>query len=92
MKKNIIIGGIIFHIEEGGYEKLNEFLGSIQRNASCYNAPSAIMNSIENKIAEKLLYKLRDSLPVITVEDVEELIAKKRGLNPTISETKLLFL
>ena len=76
---NIDIGGIIFHIEEGGYDKLKEYLEVTQRSAASYNAPSVIMSNIENRIAEIFLYKLKDGLQIVTMEDVEDLIAKKEG-------------
>ena len=76
---NINISGIIFHIEKGGYEKLKEFLETPRKIAEGYNAPSAIMANIENGIADRFLSKLKDGLQVVTLEDVEDLIAKKEG-------------
>jgi hypothetical protein len=94
MKKNINIGGIIFHIEEGGYDKLKEYLDTWQRSAASYNAPSAIMADIENRIAETFLNKLKDGLQVVTLEDVEDLIVTKEGFNPfkTIKYTNYVYL
>lgn len=94
MKKsiNVKIGGIIFHIEEGGYSKLKEYLETTQKSAGTFNLPSALMENIENRIAETLLYKLRDGLQVVTLEDVEDLLDRRERLTPTISETRLSFL
>lgn len=94
MKKNINIAGIIFHIEEGGYDKLIEYLRNTQRSATSYNAPSAIMADIENRIAEIFLNKLKDGLQIVTVEDVEDLIAKKEGFSPfnTIKYANYIYL
>jgi len=96
MKKNIDIniGGIIFHIEKGGYDKLKEYLDTRQRSAASYNAPSLIMADIENRIAETFLNKLKDGLQVVTLEDVEDLIATNEGFTPfkTIKYTNCIYL
>ena len=76
---NINISGIIFHIEEGGYKKLKEYLESTQKIAVTYNTPSAIMANIENRIVDTFLYKLKDGLQVVTEEDVEDVIERKEG-------------
>lgn len=96
MKKNynIKIAGIIFHIEEGGYDKLKEYLKTTEKSADSYNVPSAIMANIENRIAETFLYKLKDGFQVVTLEDVEDLIEKKEGFNQfnTIKYTNYIYL
>ena len=60
MKKNISInvGGIIFHIEEDGYETLKDYLSSINRYFSNYEDSSEIIVDIESRIAEIFLSKL----------------------------------
>lgn len=96
MKKNInlIIGGIVFHIEEDGCDKLKEFLDNTQSSVASYNIPSAIMADIENRIAEIFLNKLRDGLQVVTDEDVEDLIASKVRFTPlkTVKYTNYIYL
>jgi hypothetical protein len=82
MKKDINIGGIIFHIEEDGYDKLREYLETTQRIAASYNDRSRVMAVIENRIAETFLNDLKDGLQVVTVEDVEDLLATKDGFSP----------
>jgi hypothetical protein len=91
---NINISGIIFHIEEDGYEILNKYLESMQKIAATYNAPSAIMANIENRIADTFLSKLKDGLPVVTEEDVEDLIERKEGFKQfkTIKYTNHFYL
>lgn len=86
MKKTISINisGVIFHIEEDGYDKLKNYLASIQQYFSGYEDSQEIVTDIENRIAEKLLAKLkgdkhteaRQAGPrsAITLEDVNELI------------------
>jgi phage shock protein PspC (stress-responsive transcriptional regulator) len=76
MKKTISINisGIIFHIEEDGYEKLKNYLSSIQRYFSGYEDCSEIISDIESRIAEIFLAKLGPGKQVITADDVEKLI------------------
>lgn len=77
MKKNISINisGIIFHIEEDGYDKLKSYLNSIHQYFSTYEENEEIIADIENRIAEIFLSKLGQHKQVITIEDVQELIA-----------------
>jgi len=76
MKKNISIniGGIIFHIDEDGFERLKEYLDSINRYFSTFEDSSEIIADIESRIAEIFLSKLNESKQVITMEDVSALI------------------
>ena len=77
MKKNISINisGIIFHIEEDGYETLRNYLDSINRYFSTYDDSKEIISDIENRIAEIFLSKLTNGKQVINAEDVDSLIA-----------------
>jgi phage shock protein PspC (stress-responsive transcriptional regulator) len=77
MKKTISINisGIIFYIEEDGYEKLKNYLSDIQRYFSNYEDGSEIASDIENRMAEIFSNKLTSAKQVITLEDVEGLIA-----------------
>ena len=82
MKKNISINisGIIFHIEEDGYEKLKDYLETIHKYFSTYDDSTEITADIENRIAEIFLSKLKEGKQVITLEDVEALIATMGGI------------
>jgi len=82
MKKNIniIISGIIFHIEEDGYDKLKEYLDNIHRYFASYNNSAEVIADIENRIAEIFLYKLRDGVQIINMEDLETLIANRERI------------
>ncbi|HCW06947.1 MAG TPA: hypothetical protein DGG95_06240, partial [Cytophagales bacterium] len=77
MKKtlSINISGIIFHIEEDGYETLRKYLDSINRYFSTFEDSSEILADIESRIAEIFLAKLNEGKQVITAEDVQHLIA-----------------
>jgi phage shock protein PspC (stress-responsive transcriptional regulator) len=77
MKKNISINisGIIFHIEEDGYETLRKYLDSIKRYFATFEDSSEILSDIESRIAEIFLAKLNEGKQVITAEDVSSLMA-----------------
>lgn len=77
MKKTISIniGGVIFHIEEDGYEKLRNYLGSIQKYFSTFADSKEILTDIEGRIAERFLAKQKiEAKQAISLDDVEELI------------------
>jgi phage shock protein PspC (stress-responsive transcriptional regulator) len=77
MKKNISINisGIIFHIEEDGYDSLRKYLDSINQYFGSFEDSSEILADIESRIAEIFLSKLNEGKQVITLEDVNGLIA-----------------
>jgi phage shock protein PspC (stress-responsive transcriptional regulator) len=77
MKKNISINisGIIFHIEEDGYDTLKKYLDSINKYFSTFEDSSEILADIESRIAEIFLSKLNEEKQIITLEDVNSLIA-----------------
>ncbi|MFD2570429.1 PspC domain-containing protein [Spirosoma soli] len=78
MKKTISINisGVIFHIEEDGYDKLKNYLTSVQQYFSTYEDSQEIVTDIENRIAEKLLAKLKAAdKQAVSLEDVNELVA-----------------
>ncbi len=76
MKKTISINisGIIFHIEEDGYEQLRSYLSGIGRYFATYEDSQEIIADIEARIAEIFLGKVNAGKQVITVEDVDALI------------------
>ena len=77
MKKNISINisGIIFHIEEDGFDRLKEYLDSINKYFSTFEDSSEIIADIESRIAEIFLEKLKEDKQVITNEDVSALMS-----------------
>lgn len=83
MKKNISINisGIIFHIEEDGYELLRKYLDSVNRYFSNFEDSTEILADIEGRIAEIFLSKLNDSKQVITAEDVNALMGIMGSVN-----------
>jgi phage shock protein PspC (stress-responsive transcriptional regulator) len=77
MKKNISINisGIIFHIEEDGYDNLRKYLDSINKYFATFEDSSEILADIESRVAEIFLSKLNEGKQVITAEDVNALIS-----------------
>lgn len=77
MKKNISINisGIIFHIEEDGYDRFKKYLDSINKYFASYEDSEEIIADIESRIAELFLEKLDDGKQVISSEDVDVLIS-----------------
>lgn len=78
MKKTISINisGILFHIEEDGYDTLRKYLEAINRHFSSYKDNQEIISDIENRIAEIFLSNLKNNKQVITAENVDKLIEK----------------
>jgi len=78
MKKTISINisGILFHIEEDGYDSLRKYLDAINTHFSSYSDNQEIISDIENRIAEIFLSYLKNNKQVITAENVEKLIEK----------------
>ncbi len=76
MNKNISINisGIIFHIEEDGYNTLKRYLDAINSYFSSYEDSEEIIADIEGRIAEIFLAKLTDGQQVVSAEDVSMLI------------------
>ena len=72
---SINISGIIFHIEEDGYDRLKEYLESIQKYFSTFEDSTEIIADIESRIAEIFLSKLKESKQVIANKDVENLVS-----------------
>lgn len=78
MKKtvNINISGILFHIEEDGYDTLRQYLDAINTHFSTYLDNRGILADIEGRIAEIFLSNLKNNKQVITAQNVEKLMEK----------------
>ncbi|MEJ7665625.1 MAG: hypothetical protein WKG07_41950 [Hymenobacter sp.] len=78
MKKNISINlqGIIFHIEDDGYDVLSRYLQEVKAHFASYQGHEEIVADIEGRIAELFSARLSVSKQVITLADVEEMTAK----------------
>ncbi|MES2387248.1 MAG: PspC domain-containing protein [Bacteroidota bacterium] len=77
MKKtiSITISGLIFSIEEDGYERLKAWLDAIHLYFARYEDSREIINDIENRVAERFATKTGPERQAVTLPDVEELIA-----------------
>ncbi|MFC2087396.1 DUF2797 domain-containing protein [Bacteroidota bacterium] len=76
MKKTaeINIGGLIFHINEDGYELLKSYLEKIKKQYAHEDEGNEIIEDIEIRIAELFDQKRTDKKQVISLEDVKEVI------------------
>lgn len=92
MKKNISINisGVIFHIEEDGYELLKNYLESISRYFSTYEDSKEITDDIEGRIAEIFLAKLSNFKQVITKEDVEAVMVTMGSVEDFVAAEEIL--
>lgn len=78
MKKNISINlqGIIFHLEDDGYEVLSRYLHEVKAHFASYQGHEEIVADIEGRIAELFSARLSVNKQVITLLDVQEMTAK----------------
>ncbi|UOQ71650.1 PspC domain-containing protein [Hymenobacter cellulosilyticus] len=78
MKKNISINlqGLIFHIEEDGYDVLSRYLAEVRAHFSGYRGHEEIVADIEGRIAELFAARTSSTKQVITLEDVQEMVGK----------------
>lgn len=74
---NINLGGLPFIIDDVAYERLNEYLTSLERHFSTADASSyaEIMQDIEARVAEILSMRLNATKKIVTQPDVDEVIA-----------------
>ncbi|HSH65380.1 MAG TPA: PspC domain-containing protein, partial [Bacteroidia bacterium] len=69
------LSGIIFHIEEDAYDKLNKYLSTIKGYFSTTEGRDEIMGDIESRIAEMLQEKVSNAKQAVLLADVESIIA-----------------
>ncbi|MFM8346487.1 MAG: PspC domain-containing protein, partial [Bacteroidota bacterium] len=76
MKKTISINiaGILFHIEEEGYEKLRSYLDGVAAYFARFEGSKEIVSDIEARIAEILIARQSEQGKVITPEELEHVI------------------
>jgi hypothetical protein len=77
MKKTISINisGLMFNIDEDAFARLSQYLGSIKKHFEGREGQADIIADIESRIAELLQAHLHETKQVITIEDVNEVIA-----------------
>jgi len=69
------LSGIIFHIEEDAYDKLNKYLSTIKGYFKDSEGCDEIMSDIEARIAEMLQGKVSSIKQAILMQDVQSMIA-----------------
>jgi len=77
MKKteNININGMIFHIDEDAFNKLNNYLETIKMYFTNIEVWNKVISDIEYRIAEILKAKINEYKQVVTIEDINEVIS-----------------
>ncbi len=73
---NINIGGSVFYVNEDAYDKLKSYLRQITRHFKNTKGGEEIIVDIESRIVELFQQKLVGKKEVITIEDVNEVIAQ----------------
>ena len=78
MKKtfNINLGGIVFHIDEDAYDLLDKYLSNLRIHFSKEEGAEEIVHDMELRISELFSERLDEKKQVITLTDVEEIIAQ----------------
>jgi len=76
MKKAIKInlGGLIFHIDEDAYDKLKNYLSSLNAHFGNNAEAKEIVSDVENRIAELLQSKINSTKQVINIKDIDDVI------------------
>ncbi len=72
---NINLGGYPFNVDDDAYERLRQYMKSLENEFSGESSASEIMTDIEGRIAELFRMRLNSYKQVITIKDVEEVIA-----------------
>lgn len=72
---NINLGGILFHIDEDAYQKLNRYFEAIKRSLTNSSGQDEIIKDIEIRVSELLTEKQKTEKHVVGIKDVEEVIA-----------------
>lgn len=77
MKKtlSITLGGQLFTIEEDGYQILDQYLLSMKKHFVADQTAGEILADIESSLADKLQEKMTKAKPLVTIDDVREVIA-----------------
>ncbi len=72
---NINLAGIFFHIDEDAFTKLQHYLEAIKRSLTNAQGREEIIADIEARIAELFSEKTKTDRQVISIREVEEVIA-----------------
>ena len=72
---NINLGGYAFHVDEDAYERLQQYLKSLENEFSGETSSAEIIADIEGRVAELFRMRLSSYKQVINMKDVEEVMA-----------------
>jgi phage shock protein PspC (stress-responsive transcriptional regulator) len=72
---NINLGGMFFHIDEDAYQKLTRYFDAIKRSLSKSSGQEEIIKDIEMRVSELLTEKKKTDKHVVTIKEVDEVIA-----------------
>lgn len=77
MKKtvNVNIGGMMFHLDDDAFEKLNNYLQTLKTKFGKMEGGDEIIEDIESRIAEIFKERLGNTREVVSVEDVDQMIS-----------------
>lgn len=77
MKKtfNINLGGMIFHIDDDAFNKLEAYLSALRQQFSSTSGGDEILADVETRIAELFKERTSNAKEVINLKDVDEAIA-----------------
>lgn len=78
MKKTLTVnlGGTVFHIDEDAYRLLDNYLSNLKLHFRKQQGADEIVDDMETRISELFGEKLASGAQVITIADVEEIIAR----------------
>ena len=78
MKKTLTVnlGGTVFHIDEDAYRLLDNYLCNLRLHFRRQEGAEEIVNDMETRISELFTEKLNGGLQVITIGEIEEIIAR----------------
>lgn len=78
MKKTLTVnlGGTVYHIDDDAYRLLDDYLSNLKHFFRKQEGAEEIVNDIEIRIAELFAEKVSAGKQVITIADVEEIIAR----------------
>ena len=81
MKKTLTInlGGTVYYIDEDAYHLLDNYLTNLRIHFCREEGAEEIVHDIELRISELFTDRLNEGKQVITIEDVEEIIARMSG-------------
>lgn len=71
---NINLGGILFHIDEDAYQKLNRYFEAIKRSLNNSSGQEEIIKDVEIRVSELLTEKQKSEKHVVAMKDVDEVI------------------